>query len=122
MASRVLTGTVYRWPLVAIVTGLVLPPILIAFRSLGNRRRVAVFISSMFGPFLPLIFVRMADQRWFAANVTAPELFQQPTVAGIPIVVLAADLLALCLFLAFGWQLLQQESCPNAAGKFTVSA
>lgn len=102
VVSRTLTGTVHRPVLVAIVAVLVLPPILIAFHSLKNRNRVWVFIASMFGPFIPLIFVRMADQRWFAANVNAPENFHGMLVGGIPVAVLMTHLAVVLAFILFG--------------------
>lgn len=102
VVSRTLTGSVHRWILTAIVAALVVPPLAIAFRSLANRRRVLVFLSSVFGPFLPLIVIRMIDQRWFAANVNAPESFHGAVLAGIPLVVLIADIAVLVVFLLVG--------------------
>ncbi len=110
VASRTLTGTVHRWPLVAIVALLVLPPILLAFDSLDNRRRIWVFVTSMFGPFLPLILVKKIDERWFAANVQAPANFSLPVVAGIPVAVLIADAAALVLLVVFGWRQLRENA------------
>jgi hypothetical protein len=110
VVSRTLTGVVHRWTLIAIVATLALPPIYIAFRSLAHRRKTWVFIGSMFGPFLPLLFVRLADQRWFISNVNTPESFHQPLIAGIPVAVLLSDTLVLFIFLAFGLRKLREES------------
>jgi hypothetical protein len=107
--SRTLTGIVHRWALISIVAALALPPIYIAFRSLGNPSKAWIFAGSMFGPFIPLLFVRLADQRWFIANVNTPESFHQPLIAGIPVAVLLLDTLVLVIFLAFGLRKLRQE-------------
>jgi len=113
--SRTLTGTVHRWPLVVISAILALPPIYMAFRLLANRSKTWVFVGSMFGPFIPLLFVRLADQRWYASNVNAPESFHQLSVAGIPMMVLVLDLLVLLGFFTFGWRGLREDSREGSA-------
>lgn len=116
VTSRILTGTVHRWTLVGIVSVLVLPPILIAFHSLANRRRIWVFLSSMFGPFLPLILVKMADDRWFSANVKDPANFGMPVVWGIPVaVVIAHATMLLVLIVVAGKLLWDAQPSPNNA-------
>lgn len=114
VVSRTLTGTVHRWTLSAIVAFLALPPLMVAFRSLTNRKRVLVFLASVIGPFLPLIPIRTMDQRWVAANVNAPETFHGAVVAGIPVAVLVADLVVLLLFLLFGRKFILQPGESRA--------
>ena len=90
----------------AIVTAIVLPPLVIAYRSLSNARRPLVYFVSILIPFVPAIVLQRVDQKWFIGWINAPESFAHPTMWGIPVAVLATHIVVFVLFaIAAAWYL-----------------
>jgi len=114
VSARALFGYLPRWPLVALEALLVLPPLVIAWRALSNRHKLWVYLGSVVGSFLPLILLKMIDDRWFAAFVQAPEGFHQPAWLGMPVVVLVSHCVALAVFAVFGARAFKNDSRSNA--------
>lgn len=91
-----------RWMAPVLVLALVLPPLLVCYRSLANRRRGSVFLAAFLLPILPVLPIPAADSAWYgdwlAGTVALPHLF------GVPFAVLMVhgSLLACCL-LALVW-------------------
>jgi hypothetical protein len=82
----------------AIVTAILLPPLVIAYRSVANARRPLVYFLSILIPFIPAIVLQRVDQKYFIGWINTPESFAQPTMWGIPVAVLAAHVFVLLLF------------------------
>jgi hypothetical protein len=82
----------------AIVTATVLPPLVIAYRSLSNDRRPLVYFLSILIPFVPAIVLQRVDQAYFIDWIHAPERFAQPTTWGIPVAVIATHIFVILLF------------------------
>lgn len=87
-------------PLVAIVVFLIsLPPLIAAFRSIANQKRLLVFIASWLLP-LPLLFVMLfGDEFLFRSSEIG---MQFGSFAGIWLTVLITDLIAASLMIIFG--------------------
>jgi hypothetical protein len=76
-----------------------LPPVIVAYRVIANRRRWPVFVGSWLLP-LPVLFVLLvANALLFGPN---GDKVQGMTFLGIPPVVLVVDLAALLVFLRWG--------------------
>ncbi|MFT3806048.1 hypothetical protein [Arenimonas sp.] len=90
-----------HWPALALVLALSLPPLIVCFRALANRRRIAVFFAAFLIPLIPLLPIPSRDGVWYgewlAGNQMLPNLF------GVPWSVWAAHLtmamLCLCALL-----------------------
>ena len=81
-----------------IVTAIVLPPLVIAYRSLANERRPLVYFLSILIPFVPAILSQRVDQRYFVGWINAPERFAHPTMWGIPVAVVVTHVIVFVVF------------------------
>lgn len=92
-------------PLVAAIVLLIgLPPILAAFRFIGNERRVRVFLGSWLLP-LPLLFALLFTNRFLFGENGDQRL--GPLVLGISLVVFIVDLIAGVLLCVWGLRYLR---------------
>jgi hypothetical protein len=83
----------------AIVFLIGLPPVIAAFRSIANRRRVLVFLCSWLLP-LPLLFVMLfGNQFLFGAN---GDEIHSVSLFGIALIVFIINLAATVLLIVFG--------------------
>jgi hypothetical protein len=83
-----------RYWLAGILFLLALPPVVIVFRSIANRRRVLIFTISWFLP-LSLLFVLPYIDTWlFGPDLDKTSL----SLVGIPVVILVVDLIAIGLY------------------------
>jgi hypothetical protein len=89
---RLLVGT--------IVTAIVFPPLVIAYRSLANPRRPLIYFLAVLIPFIPAVVLQRIDQAFFVNWIHAPQDFSQPTALGIPVAVIATHFSVLLLFAA----------------------
>ena len=102
VAARALFGYLPYWQMLVAESLLVLPPLVIAYISIANRRRPLVYLAYVIGPFLPLIAFKFVDDRWFATFVSAPESFHHPVWVGIPAAIVVTHVFVLTLFLITG--------------------
>ncbi len=87
-------------PVVALFVFLIgLPPILVAFRAIANRRRWRIFIVSWLLP-LPLLFTMLFANRFLFGENGNENL--GPLVLGISLIVFIIDLVALVLLIMWG--------------------
>jgi hypothetical protein len=82
----------------AVVTAIVLPPLVIAYRSLSNERRPLIYFLSILIPFMPAIVLQRVDQAYFINWINAPGSFAHPTMWGIPVAVLATHIVVFVVF------------------------
>lgn len=71
-----------RWPALALVLALALPPLIACFRALSNTRRAAVFFAAFLLPILPLLPIPSRDGVWYSAWLAGSE--NLPQVFGVP--------------------------------------
>jgi hypothetical protein len=91
-----------RWLAPVLVLALVLPPLVVCYRALANRRRARVFLAAFLLPILPVLSIPAADSGWYgdwlAGTASLPHLF------GIPLAVLLVhSLLLACCLMALVW-------------------
>ncbi len=87
-------------PLVALVVFLIgLPPVIAAYRSIANRRRLGVFAVSWLLPLPLLLVMLLGDKALFQTSDLGTRL---GAFLGIWLTVLAPDLLATVLMINFG--------------------
>ena len=92
-------GITNRLIVAAVVFLIGLPPIIVAFRVIANKRRVLIFIVSWLLP-LPLLFVLLfGNQFLFGAN---GDQIHGVLFLGIPLIVFMTDLIASILLIVFG--------------------
>ena len=98
--------------IVAIVVFLIgLPPVIAAFRTIANRRRVLVFIGSWLLP-LPLLFAMLFANRFlFGAD---GDVVRGPLISGMSLLVFTTDLIAVILLIVFGPRYLRPQIEPSA--------
>jgi len=78
---------------------LVLPPLLIAYKSIKNKRKLLVFFSFLILPVLAKGFIIMPDTYFLFNPIMGNEsTFPIPLVFGIPIIVIIVDVIVLVLF------------------------
>jgi hypothetical protein len=82
----------------AIVTAIVLPALVIAYRSLSNARRPWVYFLSILIPFVPAVVLQRVDQAYFIDWINTPETFAHPILWGMPVAVLTTHIFVLVLF------------------------
>ncbi len=110
VAARALFGYLPYWQVLLLEGLLVLPPLIIGYITIANRRRPLVYLAFVLGPFLPLICLKFVDDRWFAPFVAAPESFHQPVWFGIPTAVVITHLTILAAFLLSGLRPLRHSN------------
>lgn len=98
IARQLLGPGDHRLMVGAIVTAIVLPPLVIAYRALSNERRPWVYFLSILIPFVPAVVLQRVDQAYFIDWINTPERFAHPTMWGIPVAVLATHVFVLLLF------------------------
>jgi hypothetical protein len=98
IARQLLGSGDHRLLVGAMVTAIVLPPLVIAYRSLSNERRPLVYFLSILIPFIPAVVLQRVDQAYFIDWIHAPERFAHPTIWGIPVAVLATHIVVFLLF------------------------
>ena len=91
-----------RWLAPVLVLALVLPPLLVCYRALADRRRGRMFLAAFLLPILPVLPIPAADSAWYgdwlAGTASLPHLF------GIPLTALVVHgLLLACCLLALAW-------------------
>lgn len=94
-----------------IIAGVVLitvPPLVLLYRALAHRWRPLVFLGLMTIPLAPAAIFQPLDVRYFFSWADTPADFTQPTVLGIPVVVLVVHLAMVGAFVAWGWGVLQE--------------
>lgn len=79
---RLLFPDAGRWPALALVLALTLPPLLTCFRALANARRIAVFFAAFLVPILPLLPIPSRDGIWYGAWLAGAETL--PNAFGVP--------------------------------------
>ena len=102
MLMRLLTPTHARWLAPMFVLALVLPPLVVCYRALAERRRARMFLAAFLLPILPVLPIPAADNSWYgdwlAGTTFLPNLF------GIPLTALMVHgLLLACCLLALAW-------------------
>jgi hypothetical protein len=102
-------GVTSRIIVAVIVFFIGLPPIIVAFRAIANRRRLLIFICSWLLP-LPLLFVLLVGNN-LLFGASGSEV-HGPSLLGISLIVLIADLVASVLLIVFGYRYLfaQEEA------------
>jgi hypothetical protein len=100
-----------------LVVALLPPPLVVAYRSLNNRRRWLVFSLALILPLLPAFVLQPLELRIFSRWIDAPETFRQPTILGIPVAVLGFNTLAAALLWRWGGPMLLRRGaeCRSAA-------
>ncbi|PKP56231.1 hypothetical protein CVT91_13655 [Candidatus Atribacteria bacterium HGW-Atribacteria-1] len=83
-----------------VVILLVLPPLLIAYKSIKNKRKLLVFLSFLIIPILATGFIIIMPDTFFLFNplMENESTFPIPLVFGIPIIVIIVDVIVLALF------------------------
>lgn len=82
------------------------PPVVVAFRAIANRRRLLVFIRSWLLPIPVLIELLVGDELLFRTSAIGP---QSGSVFGIRLIVLTTDLIASALFMTVGPRYLRPQ-------------
>ena len=91
-----------RWMAPVLVLALVLPPMLVCYRALANRRPGWMFLAAFLLPILPVLSIPAADSGWYGDWVNGTTLL--PHVFGVPhSVLLVHGLLIGCCLLALAW-------------------
>lgn len=91
-----------RWLAPVLVLALVLPPLLVCYRALADRRRGRMFLAAFLLPILPVLPIPAVDSAWYgdwlAGTTSLPQVF------GIPqTVLLVHSLLLACCLMALAW-------------------
>ena len=71
-----------RWPALALVLALTLPPLIVCFRALSNPRRVAVFFAAFLIPLIPLLPIPSRDAVWYGEWLAGTRML--PQAFGVP--------------------------------------
>lgn len=99
-----------RWPALALVLALTLPPLILCFRALSNPRRVAVFFAAFLLPLIPLLPIPSRDAVWFGEWLAGSNLL--PNLFGVPWVVWGVHAIMAVLCLCAVWRLFRQAKSP----------
>src|SRR5512133_3181950 len=89
---------------VAVIVFLVgLPPVIVAFLAIANRRRILVFVCSLLLPLPVLALLLFGNAFLFGQN---GDVIRGTSLLGIPLIVLVIDLIAALLFFIWGFPVL----------------
>lgn len=113
IVMHTLTGQKHERFVQILVLVLLLPPLVVAYRSLSNQRRWLLFPLALLVPLFPAVVLQPLDLRLFSPWIDAPATFRQPTLIGIPLAVLGFNLLAAVVFWRWGLPILLQGSEPE---------
>jgi len=80
-----------------------LPPVIAAYRVIANGRRTLVFICSWLLPLLVLFLLLVGNAVLFGQN---GDQIQGVTLLGVPLIVLVIDLVAVIVFMRWGFPVL----------------
>lgn len=84
---------------------LALPPLIQAYRSIANRQRLLLFIASWLMPFLILLLLPTFDSWLFDTDFYSTNR----SLLGIPVIILAMDILAILLLVRMNRQIFSQH-------------
>jgi hypothetical protein len=119
IARQLLGPGSHRLVVGVIVSAIVLPPLVIAYRSLSNAGRPLVYFLSVLVPFIPAVLLQRIDQVFLIDWIHRPESFAQPTALGIPVIVIAAHAFMFVLFaltaVRYLWSPAELRSRSNVA-------
>lgn len=79
---RVVFPDAGRWPALALVLALALPPLIVCFRALSNTRRTAVFFAAFLVPLIPLLPIPSRDAVWYGQWLAGNQMLQN--LFGVP--------------------------------------
>lgn len=93
-----------RWAAIALVLALTLPPLIVCWRALANRRRTLVFFAAFLVPILPILALPSRDAVWYGAWLGWQETL--PNGFGVPWSVWAvhATMALLCALALWRWR------------------
>lgn len=113
--ARLLTGDRYTVLLTGVVTLIILPPLVLAYRRLANPHRWLVLLLALVLSVFPAAILQPLDVRVYFPWIDHPETFHQPTALGIPLVVLAVYSAATLVFFAWAapWLRRRESVVPS---------
>ena len=117
VVMHTLTGQRHERAVQILVVTLLVPPLVLAYRSLTNRRRWLVFPLALLVPLFPAAVLQPLDLRVFSPWIDAPETFRQPTLIGIPLAVLGFNLLSAVVLWRWGLPVLLGPA-PDLARRY----
>lgn len=101
--GRLVARNSFIWPLSILVLALIIPPMVLAWRAVGNRHRWAVYLASLLLPLFPMVILQPLDVRTYFTWIDHPDQFHQPVWLGVPLAVWAVYLTATLLFVLWAW-------------------
>ena len=107
-----------RYWVASILFLLALPPLVIAFRSIANRRRVLIFTTSWLLPLFLLFVLPYIDIWLFGPELDKPGL----SLIGIPVIILVADMVAIGLYMFAKGKVFGQPSMSEIGNKQVLSS
>jgi hypothetical protein len=114
-SARIVTGDRHIVLLTWIVVLIVLPPLVLAYRGLDNRHRWLVFALALILSVFPAAILQPLDVRVYFTWIDHREAFRQPTMLGIPLVVLAVYGAATFVFFRWAYPWLRKHESVTGA-------